>query len=89
MKSCPRRVDTNDELDLIETGIRERRVADEDTATSDLATIASVKRLQMQDVTPRILIWSSARRLRATISARDSLYRARRIGCEIGGSLRS
>lgn len=40
-----RRVDTTDEWIASRTGIRERRVADEATATSDLATAASLKAL--------------------------------------------
>ena len=40
-----RRVDTTDEWIATRTGIRERRVADEATATSDLATSAALKAL--------------------------------------------
>ncbi len=40
------RVDTTDEWIVTRTGIRERRVADASTATSDLATAASLQALQ-------------------------------------------
>jgi 3-oxoacyl-[acyl-carrier-protein] synthase-3 len=40
-----KRVDTNDEWIVTRTGIRERRVADEKTATSDLATVAAQRAL--------------------------------------------
>jgi len=45
-----RRVDTTDEWIVSRTGIRERRVADERTATSDLAVEASIKAMKDADI---------------------------------------
>ena len=45
-------VDTNDEWIKSMTGIEERRVADENTATSDLATKAALKAMEKGGVTP-------------------------------------
>ncbi|OPJ56930.1 beta-ketoacyl-ACP synthase III [Alkalithermobacter paradoxus] len=45
-------VDTSDEWILTRTGIKERRIADENTATSDLATEAAKKALESANVKP-------------------------------------
>ncbi|MDN5276907.1 MAG: 3-oxoacyl-[acyl-carrier-protein] synthase [Clostridiales bacterium] len=44
-------VDTSDEWIVTRTGIRERRIADKDTATSDLATIAAQRALESAHLT--------------------------------------
>jgi 3-oxoacyl-[acyl-carrier-protein] synthase-3 len=44
-------VDTSDEWIVTRTGIRERRIADKDTATSDLATIAAQRALESARLT--------------------------------------
>ncbi|MCM8901841.1 ketoacyl-ACP synthase III [Caldicoprobacter algeriensis] len=44
-------VDTSDEWIVTRTGIRERRIADKDTATSDLATIAAQRALERAHLT--------------------------------------
>jgi len=48
-------VDTNDEWIRSRTGIRERRVSDDGTATSDLAIIAAERALTSAKITPREL----------------------------------
>jgi 3-oxoacyl-[acyl-carrier-protein] synthase-3 len=45
-----RRVDTTDEWIVTRTGIRERRIADANTATSDLAVTASLRALSDADI---------------------------------------
>jgi 3-oxoacyl-[acyl-carrier-protein] synthase-3 len=47
-----RLVDTNNEWIISRTGIEERRVADEDTATSDLATKAALRALEKAKLSP-------------------------------------
>ncbi|WP_323372862.1 beta-ketoacyl-ACP synthase III [Tumebacillus lacus] len=46
------RVDTSDEWIRTRTGIRERRIADRDTASSDLAVLAAEKAMQAAGITP-------------------------------------
>lgn len=46
------RVDTSDEWIRTRTGIRERRIADRDTASSDLAVLAAEKALQAAGISP-------------------------------------
>lgn len=48
-------VETSDEWIRTRTGIRERRIADEDTATSDLSFLAAQEALEMAGVTAREL----------------------------------
>lgn len=48
-------VDTSDEWIRTRTGIRERRIADEQTASSDLATLAARRALEMAGVEPQDL----------------------------------
>ena len=43
-------VDTNDEWIRTRTGIEERRIADDDMNTSDMAYKAAVKALKMQEL---------------------------------------
>lgn len=45
-------VDTSDEWIVERTGIRERRVVDKDTSTSDIATIAAKRALQDGGISP-------------------------------------
>lgn len=45
-------VDTTDEWITTRTGIKERRIADDETATSDLAYEASLKALEMAGLAP-------------------------------------
>jgi 3-oxoacyl-[acyl-carrier-protein] synthase-3 len=45
-------VDTNNEWIISRTGIEERRIADEDTATSDLATKAALNAMEKSGVAP-------------------------------------
>lgn len=47
-----KRVDTSDEWIRTRTGIRERRIADRDTASSDLAVLAAEKAMQAAGITP-------------------------------------
>jgi len=46
-------VDTSDEWIVTRTGIRERRIADSNTATSDLATMAARRALESARLTPQ------------------------------------
>jgi len=46
-------LDTSDEWIYTRTGIRERRVADKDTATSDLSKVASERAMEMAGVKPK------------------------------------
>lgn len=51
-KDLEKMVDTSDEWIVSRTGIRERRVVDEDTATSDLATVAARRALDDAGLEP-------------------------------------
>jgi len=66
-------VDTSNEWIVQRTGIRERRIVDDSTSTSDIATIAAKRALQDGNITPEeidlilvatlLLIWRSLRQL--------------------------
>jgi 3-oxoacyl-[acyl-carrier-protein] synthase-3 len=47
-----KRVDTSDEWIRTRTGIRERRIADDQTASSDLAVLAGLKAIEAAGITP-------------------------------------
>lgn len=51
-KDLERIVDTTDEWIVTRTGIRERRIADENTATSDMASIAAKRAIERAGISP-------------------------------------